>query len=347
MVFKSGIEPRTEHLEIELVAAAHKLVTDFRPLQPNQQVLITADTSSDMRVVRAVADEVHAVGAVPCVAWYPTLPEPMSDPPRPVSQAAAAADVWIDFSVAYQLYSATYTRAIQNGCIYVCLTGMDVDMLVRTLGRVPFGPLRLMADWLYHHAQQAESVHVTSPAGTDLWSKVDKAGDPFWEPPPAQAGFPQMLGGQSGFMAHRESYEGVLVFDGALWPPVELGLLSHPVRFRLEKGYIKEITGGHEAAVFARYLERAHNPYAYLIEHACFGFNPGVTRPTGRILEDERVFGCMQFGVGATPYGSPVHADGVVLSASVWLDAEQIEAEGRYVHPELVEFCRQMGVTGY
>ena len=45
--------------------------------------------------------------------------------------------------------------------------------------------------------------------------------------------------------------------------------------------------------------------------------------------------------------GSPVHTDGVVLGASVWLDSEQIEAEGRYVDPELVEFCRLMVVPGY
>ncbi len=344
MVFKLGVEPRSEYLQIELAAAAHKLVTDFRPLRPGQQVLISADTASDLRVVHAVAGAVQTVGASPTVVWYPTLPEPMMEPPLPVSQAAAAADVWLDFAVAYQLYSPTYTRAIENGCIYVCLTGMDVDMLVRTVGRVPHDPLRRLADWLYRRSQAAESVHVTSPAGTDLWMKIDKAGDPFWEPPPEKGGYPQMLGGQSGFMAHRESYEGILVFDGTLWPPAELGLLDNPVRLRLEGGYIKEITGGREASVFSRYLKRAGSPYAYLMEHTCYGFNPGVTRPSGRILEDERVFGCMQFGVGATPLGSPVHTDGVALSASVWLDGEQIADEGRYVHPELKEFCRQLGV---
>ena len=83
------------------------------------------------------------------------------------------------------------------------------------------------------------------------------------------------------------------------------------------------------------------------MEHACFGFNPDVTQPTGHILEDERVFGCVQFGVGATHLSSPVRTDGVVLSASVWLDAEKIEVEERSVDPELVEFCRMMGVLRF
>ena len=32
-----------------------------------------------------------------------------------------------------------------------------------------------------------------------------------------------MLGGQSGFIAHHRSFQGTLVFDGAPWPPVDLG----------------------------------------------------------------------------------------------------------------------------
>lgn len=342
-----GTETAGDYLAIELVQAAHKLVSVMRPVQPGQQVLITADTASDWRVVRATAGAVQAVGGVPTVVWYPTAPEPMLPPPRPVASAAASAEVWFDFAVAYQLYSPAYQQAIQNGCIYVCLTGMDVDMMVRTIGRVNYPPMQAMAALLYKMSQAAETVHVTSPAGADLWMKIDKAGDPFWEPPPAAGGFPQMLGGQSGFMAYRESYEGVLVFDGVIWPPAEIGVLHEPVHLTLKGGYIQQVEGGVQAKLFAHWLENSENPYAYLMEHACYGFNPGVLRPSGRILEDERIFGCMQFGVGATPYGSPVHTDGVTLNPSVWLDDSQIEQEGCYIHPEIVTLCREMGAPGY
>ena len=220
-------------------------------------------------------------------------------------------------------------------------------MMVRTIGRTRYAPMQTMASCLYQLSQAADEVYVTSPAGTDLRMKVDKAGDHFWEPPPAEGGFPQMLGGQSGFMAYRESFEGVLVFDGTLWPPPELGVLLTPIRLTIEGGYIKRIEGGLEATLFSRWLESYGHPQAYLMDHACYGFNPGVTRPRGRILEDERVFGCMQFGLGAPERGSPVHADGVVLNPSVWLDDLQIEEKGRYTVPELVSLCREMGAPGY
>jgi leucyl aminopeptidase (aminopeptidase T) len=156
-----------------------------------------------------------------------------------------------------------------------------------------------------------------------------------------------MLGGQSGFAIHRTSFEGTLVFDGTIWPPAELGVLHEPVRVTLQGGYIRAIEGGAEATLFARWLEGAGHPEATLMDHVCYGFNPGVVRPSGRILEDERIFGCMQFGIGAAEFGSPAHTDGVVLNPSVWLDDMQIEEQGRYLHPELVALCRAMGAPGY
>ena len=342
-----GTESRDEFGDIELARAAHKLVTDLRPVRPGQQVLITADTAADGRAVQAAAGAVYAVGGVPTVVRYTTRPEPMQDPPPPVARAVLGADIWIDFAVAYHLYSPTYHAALANGCIYLCLTGMDVDMMVRTIGRVEHGPLAEMATRLYEMSQAAARVRGTNPAGTDLVMDVDPSGDPFWEPPPAAGGYPQMLGGQSGFMIHRSSCQGVLVFDGTLWPPAELGILATPVRLVIQGGYIQEITGGPEATLFSRWLAGFQHPEAYLIDHVCYGFNPGVARPTGRILEDERIFGCLQFGIGAPELGSPAHTDGVTLDPSVWLDETQIEDAGRYVHPDLVALCRAMGAVGY
>ncbi len=35
------------------------------------------------------------------------------------------------------------------------------------------------------------------------------------------------------------------------------------------------------------------------VAHWSLDYNPGMTKSTGRIVEDERVFGCVEFGVGA------------------------------------------------
>jgi len=341
-----GNEARDDFYAIELTAAAHKLVTEIRPIRAGQQVLISVDTAGDSRVARATAGAVHAVGGVPTLITYPTLPEPMQEPPRPLGQAALGADVWFDFAVAYQLYSPAFEAAVRQGCIYVCLTGMDVDMMVRTIGRVATRPLDEMARTLYRMSQAADTIRLTSPAGTNLRMTVDTSGDPYFDEE-RTGGFAQMLGGQSWPVVVRESFEGVLVYDGAIWPPAALGLLRAPVRLTIDGGHVVRIEGGPEATLYERWLRSFEHPAATLMDHACYGFNPGVTRPSGRILEDERVFGCMQFGIGAAALGSPTHSDGVVLNPSVWFDEACVEDAGRYVDPELVRLCRAMGVEGY
>ena len=118
MVFKLGTEPLAEYYHIELNHAAHKLVTEIRPAA-GKQVLITADTASDIRVARATAAAVYAVGGVPTLINYHTLDEPMVEPPKPVLGASQHAEIWYNFAVAYQTYSPAYHTAVNIGCIYV------------------------------------------------------------------------------------------------------------------------------------------------------------------------------------------------------------------------------------
>lgn len=347
MEFQLGTETRDKYCAMELVAAAHKAVTEAWPVRPGQNVLITADSSSDSRVVEATAGAAMAVGGIPVVVWFAQLPEPMQQPPAPVAAAAAAAEIWFDFAAAYLLYSPAYHAALKEGCTYVGVAGMDVDMMVRTIGRTRPALLREMMRQLYRMSQEADVIRVAAPGGTDVTLRVDKAGDAFFEDYPEGEAHPDVLLGQSGCGTHRDSYEGVIVYDATLWPPRDIGVLRSPVRVCVEKGLIREITGGDEARILERWLASQGHPEAYRMEHFCYGFNPGVTRPTGRIAEDERIFGCVQFGMGAFEWGSPVHYDGVVLSPSVWLDGVLIEEAGVYVHPELVRLCREMDVPGY
>lgn len=333
--------------EFELARAAYRLVRRIRPIERGHQVLISADTAADMRVVEATAQAVFAVGGVPTVVIYPAQFETKHPVSVPLVGAASKAEVWFDFAMSYQGYSSAQHAALMNGCIYFRLTGMDADMMVRTIGQTDCKLLRQMGTWLYSKSQAAETVRVETPAGTRLTMSVNKAGDPYWEPPPETGGYSQILSGLSGFLIYRESVEGTLVIDGSIWNLKDISILKHPIILQITGGYIQEFQGGFEAECLEKYLRQGNNPDALLIDHVCYGFNPGVTRLSGRFLEDERLFGSIEFGIGATTYGSPVHLDGICLNPSIWLDEMQIEENGRYIHPDLVDFCVRMGAPGY
>ncbi len=346
MTYSVNIE-QTNLYGFELARAAYLLVHNLRPIEKGHQVLISADTTSDMRVVEATAQAVFAVGGIPTVIIYPSLCEPMQPVSAPLIGAASKAEVWFDFANSYQLYTPAYHAALLNGCIYFLLYGMNVDMMVRSIAHVDHKLLRQMGTWLYTHSQAVQTVRVETPAGTHLTMKVNKAGDPFWESPPETGGYTQILGGQSGFLIYRESVEGTLVIDGSISPPSDIGVLHHPITLKIVGGYVQDFQGGVEAQIFEKFLRRDKNPDSLLIDHVCYGFNPGVRKLSGSHLEDAHLFGCVQFGIGAITYGSLVHSDCVCLNPSIWLDDVQIEKNGCYIHSELVKFCIKMGVPGY
>lgn len=151
-----------------------------------------------------------------------------------------------------------------------------------------------------------------------------------------------MMAGQIGWAPIYGSIDGRIVFDGSLVPP--LGLLREPVTLVVERGEIIEVRGGKEAREFEAWLESFDDPNMFKIAHICYGFNPGA-RLTGNIVEDERVWGCTEWGIGSYA-GRPAasHSDGICLDSSVWLDGEQILDEGRCIHPELAELARRLGM---
>lgn len=347
MEFVYKVEDKPVYDGYELTRAAYILISELRPIEKGHQVLISADTTSDMKVIEATAQAIHAVGGIPTIIVYPAIKEPMQLISEPLLGAASKAEIWFDFANAHQFYTPAYDAAMVNGCIYFLLYGMTIDMMVRMVARVDHKQLRKMGTWFYTTSQATHTVRVKSSAGTDLICKVNKAGDPLWEPPPESGGYTQLLSGLSGFSIYRESVEGTLVIDGNISPPTWIGKIEEPIILKISGGYIKEFSGGYQANLFDKFLQSANHPDAYLIDHVCYGFNPGVRKLSGNHLADSHLFGSILIGIGALTYGSKIHTDAVCLNPSIWLDDMQIEEEGRYIHPELIKFCKQMNIPDY
>ena len=152
--------------------------------------------------------------------------------------------------------------------------------------------------------------------------------------------FPDKFGipRQSGLV---ESLQGTIVFDGSVTPPFGHSPRT-PIRLTVKDGVIQSVEGGEEAAVYEQYLRGFQDPGMLKMAHIAYGFNPGA-RLTGSIVEDERVWGATEWGIGyvseidAPPNGQDAvsHSDGICLQSSVWLDGVQIMDRGRIVLPEL------------
>jgi leucyl aminopeptidase (aminopeptidase T) len=343
-----GYESRPEFYSFEMAKAARKFVEQIMLVTPGEHVVITADTGSDARVVNATAQAVYAADASPIVIWYERRPNPEMEPPPPVAEAVSKADVWIEYVAAPTYRTAAQQRASANGCRFAPFNRMDVDAMVRTIGRVDYSAMMDLGYALARLTQAAEEIRITGPSGTDFSAQNGGREVPMVGGIADEPGKAVMLGGQVGWLPVEESIQGTLVFDASLGPPDDLGVLKTPIVLTLQDGRITNIEGGEEARAFDQWLGQFDDPNMYRLAHLSYGFNPGVTRATGRIVEDERLFGGLNVGFGSSVnWKAKSHTDGITKSISVWLDGDQIEETGRYVHPELIEACRRLGVPGY
>lgn len=342
-------------LSLELAEAAYKLVKDVLKVVEGEEVVITVDTESDLRVAEATAQAAKVLGAKPLIALYPTPPSvgKAADsfiPCNSLIGLLTSCDVWVEYNKSWLLYSTPYERAMEGGSLrYMCLVGMDTDMLVRNVGRVDVPLLLEFQRKLSEVTGRLRTVRVTTPAGTDLTFENDPSRPVLTEGDVNGPG-EYMLFGQVDWAPIEESINGTLVFDGSVWPPKELGLLEKPIKLEVKDGKVVDIKGGREALIFERWLKSFNDEKMLNIAHISYGCNPGA-KLTGNILEDERVWGVVEFGLGSQ---SPTfkgklglassHTDGVCLNPTLEGDGVKILKDGEYVHPELEPIARKLKV---
>ncbi|HBG73995.1 MAG: hypothetical protein A2X25_02360 [Chloroflexi bacterium GWB2_49_20] len=349
MNFTIGTEPTSSFYSFELAAATHKLLNDIMLLRRGEELVVSIDTAGDWRVAQSLAEQACILGAIPTLIRYGTQPAAQMEPPKPLGLAIQGADVWIDLSVQYILYTEARRKATELGCRHACLAGMDVDAMVRTIGQVDYPKLIALGDEIVRLLNSSNTIQVTCNRGTYLTADLDKnAIQPGGIA--TERGALIMLGGQVGCLPKEETIEGRIVIDGSIWPPDDIGVLQgeETVTLIIKKGSIVAVEGGSAAKVYRNWLGKFGDSNLYRMAHYVFGFNPGVPRLTGHIAEDERYFGSMTFGFGAMADRiAATHTDCIVLFPSVSLDGIEIQKNGKYMHPSLYDLCKSLGVRGY
>ena len=344
----------SKRYEYELGKASKILVEELFKAKPGETFIITADTESDERVVDATARAVFAAGAKPMVIWVasPLGVGKVADPYLPQEALTAAlckADAWVEFNNEWLLYSTPYDIAMKENkkLRHLCLVGMSVDMMVRNIGRVDYPNLEKFMRLLGKKTMAVKHMRITTPAGTDI--EFDNTPGCMLDMNIGYADIPgsHMMAGQIGWSPNFESINGKIVFDGSLVPPC-IGILRTPVALIIKKGVIVKFEGGSEATVYEKWLKDFNDPMMLKLAHVCYAFNPGA-RLTGNILEDERVWGATEWGIGNVgpiyiPGGisGSSHSDGICLNSSVWLDGVQLMDKGQLLDPELRKLAAKL-----
>ena len=343
----------------ELLNACLKLLRDMFALQPGESIAITTDTLSSDEIVEATAQAAVILGAKPLIFKIPA-PEggkagDKDMPMRALIDGIKACDAWIEYNTKLIFYSTVYDKIVEdpeNRPRYMNQNGVHPDLLVRNIGKVDNILLNKFIMGISDATEKAHHIRVTSPAGTDIEFDNEPGREFVTADGFVRKGEVKMFPGQISWAPNFESINGTLVVDGSQNPP--MGILETPIRFTVEKGVITKVEGGNEAQQFEEWLRSFDDPQMFRVAHLAYGFGPEA-KLTGDVVEDERVWGCTEWGFGNVgailtsdiPEGIPgaSHSDGICLNCSVWLDGVRVLDQGKVVGPtpELVEYARQLG----
>ena len=120
-------------------------------------------------MVHALTEAAYTIDTVPTVVYYPTAEGFYADPPQPVADAIAAADVWIELTYASIMHGPAYRKAVdENGACYICATGLDTEMLVNCIGKVNVDKVIELGGYFKYRLEKAQNIQLLSKQGMDL-----------------------------------------------------------------------------------------------------------------------------------------------------------------------------------
>ena len=334
-------EDNNEQVSTHLKKAAFKLVKEVMLIASGQTVIMTVDNRTDSGMVGAIAEAVEEQGAMPVVITYPSRINEGIDLPLAVGAAICSSDVWLEFAEGYALYTPTRLKAREKGVRYSTLTGMDTDLLIRAIGEVDYRSLLKLGEILKTIIHHAHKFTITSKAGTKFSGKGRATYVALSGTPNPAKGSTTMLIGTVGWICDENQLNGKLVVDGALWPPKEIGAVHDSIYLTVKNGRVIEIEGGKEALLFKEWLKDLNDENMYRLAHLTIGYHPNVKKPSQKILENERLYGCFEFGLGSqgrafgAKWTAKSHADAVITRPTIIFDEHMIIDDGSFVHTNL------------
>ncbi|MFK7776448.1 MAG: aminopeptidase [Saprospiraceae bacterium] len=341
------VKYETEH---ELVS--NIIMEKMFQVKAGETVAITADSGSDKKMIDALAKAAAEAGGLPLVMWIPKAEQDGQAgmkfwPAEALTAALCKVDVWVEAQSIIILYSDIWeTVMAENKKLrYLIIGDTKIDSMVRTFAGYDIQLLGKLLKKVMAMAKVAKKVRITSENGTDVSYETnpnyafDYDDGDFSKPKFCTAP------GYVNIVPKTGSMNGKIVFDALT--NVDVFNNENHVEFEMKDGSIAAVNGNEEAEKFSNYLASFDDPNMYKISHNMFGLNPGIRKLSGDIVEDERIWGGVDFGFGHTspidmpPLGQVAksHFDGVVAKTSIYLDDQLIVKDGEVCHPELKDLA--------
>jgi len=322
----------------EWAEAIMQIITEVKP---GENLLIMADTWTDMEIAEAVL--IAGINAK-TNAQLLVIPRRTRADASEVNASTAGAIMGADVIVGLcgsmsniKMRLATEkARAKGTRVAQASVRGVE-DWAIEGLIGLDYRRMIEVAEKIGELYKKTEVVRLTSAVGTDVSFQVGDRpivlGDGRAVEPGQVGYFP---GATPGIAPIEETVNGTIVVDGA----TSLGLVSAPVTLRVEKGVVTSIEGGEDANAYRSLLESVDDPKAFNVVHFNVGVNPRA-QMQDRMHQNEQVVGAVTFGFGhqdpsfqGSAGAAKIHSDVVLRSPTIYLD-DVVMCENNQLNPDL------------
>ena len=328
-----------DYSEKELTESSKVFLNELLQLRSGENLLIYVDQAGDYRLARAIHTQAERQGSRTEIFELNSA-LPLADQAKQLTEKIQQGSFHAicELSEQYFYLTSAWPAAYEGGARVYSLAGLDTASFIRCVGRVNHERMFALGMELKTALEKSRRLRIVTENGTDIRMKVglsrlQRLMARFRRGPRAFITSPSgfgggFLGGQLAFLGIPTTIEGTAVIDGYLWPPAEIGLLDRPLIVNIYAGKVVDIGG---CPVKSRILRRWFEGQTVRVEHFCIGFNPGASL-SGKILEAERVIGCISIGMGQGPF----HTDGIINNPSLHTEEIVIEENGSFVTDKLL-----------
>ena len=330
---------------IDLSKTAHLIIHKLLAVKPDEEVLLIADTETNMEMAYSLASAAKSIGCEYTIAVMPSRtgqPHLLNAIPRSVEKAFEGADVAIGLT---RTSFGPSLAPIQSKLVfekkslrYYSMALRDPESMMRGGALADYDDLKESAVKLKNIFEAGLRLTIQTELGTDFSAEVPKPDDsplfsgPFvriedgWaDKPGEEAAFPD---GEVFFAPRENSAQGRLVIDG----PIEyVGLSREPVEVIVQKGKIIEVNGRSPEARKLRELVNGIED-ADVIGEVAVGINPDSLRD-GSAQEEKKALGNCHIGFGIArgfpgtwmaKYKTLIHSDMIIRDVKIAIDGNVV-----------------------
>lgn len=330
-----------------------KRLIDMFQIKKGETIAITEDNNSEPGLVDALFEEVVKVGGKPLVLKFKQARDNgqagiMDWPEEALTAALSNVDVWIETNYAFLLYSNIWETAMATNkkLRFLTITQSSIPSLERVFCDYNVADMSTLLYGLKEMASTAEKATIISANGTNVSFEIEPKfpldlddGD-FSKPKFMTAP------GYLNVVPKWGTMNGTIVFDMIMHADLSD---NSTVEFTMRDGKISDFKGS-KGHLLKNYVEKFNEENMFKISHMMVGANPGVRELSYEIVEDERIWGGVDFGFGHTspidmpPLGQKAtsHFDGVVEKVDLYFDDIQIIKKGVFSHAKIKDAAENL-----